>query len=105
MGHRPPSCRVLQDRLLLNRACPISSVHARERLPFDASAAAILVGLGHAHAATAVRWNRQQGWTTLRRAIDYYVQAGQISRAIAVVASGAIPTWDLGVGISLRSPT
>ena len=57
---------------------------AREGLPFDASAAATLVGLGRAQAATAVRWNRQQGWVTLRRAIDYYVQAGEISRAIAV---------------------
>lgn len=57
---------------------------ARERRPFDAAAAANLVGLGRAQAATAVRWNRQQGWTTLRRAIAYYVQAGEISRAIAV---------------------
>jgi DNA-binding CsgD family transcriptional regulator len=57
---------------------------AREVLPFDASAAATLVGLGRAQAATAVRWNRQQGWVTLRRALDYYVKAGEISRAIAV---------------------
>jgi predicted ATPase len=57
---------------------------AREALPFDASAAATLVGLGRAQAATAVRWNRQQGWVTLRRALDYYVKAGEISRAIAV---------------------
>ena len=40
---------------------------ARERLPFDADAAATLVGLGGAQAAIAVRWNRQQGWNTLRR--------------------------------------
>ena len=56
----------------------------REGLPFDASAAATLVGLGRSQAATAVRWNRQQGWVTLRRALDYYVKAGEISRAIAV---------------------
>jgi len=56
----------------------------REALPFDAEAAATLVGLGCAQAATAVRWNRQQGWIALRPAIEYYVQAGEISRAIAV---------------------
>jgi len=57
---------------------------ARETLPFDAVSAAIHVGLGRAQAATGVRWNRQQGWGTLRRAIDYYLKAGDIGRAVAV---------------------
>ena len=63
---------------------------AREGLPFDASAAATLVGLGRAQAATAVRWNRQQGWVTLRRAIEYYLRAGEISRAVAVATDPRI---------------
>jgi DNA-binding CsgD family transcriptional regulator len=57
---------------------------AREGLPFDSAAAATLVGLGRAQAATAARWNRQQGWVTLRCALDYYVKAGELSRAIAI---------------------
>jgi predicted ATPase len=58
--------------------------HVRKALPFDADAAATLVGLGCAQAATAVRWNRQQQWITLRRAIEYYLQAGDVGRAAAV---------------------
>src|SRR5262245_27987444 len=57
---------------------------AREGLPFDLAAATTLVGLGRAQAATAARWNRQQGWLTLRRAIDYYMQVGDTCRAVAV---------------------
>ena len=83
-------CGMAGDRLLTAHAFEEAHSHferawrAREALPFDASAAATLVGLGRAQAATAVRWNRQQGWVTLRRAIHYYVQAGDISCAIAV---------------------
>ena len=57
---------------------------AREGLPFDLAAATTLVGLGRAQAATAARWNRQQGWLTLRRAVDYYVKAGEVSSAVAI---------------------
>jgi DNA-binding CsgD family transcriptional regulator len=60
------------------------AAQAREGLPFDEAGAAALVGLGRAQAATAARWNRQQGWLTLRRAIDYYVKAGDISSAVAI---------------------
>lgn len=63
---------------------------AREALPFDAEAAGTLVGLGCAQAATALRWNRQQGWMTLRRAIDYYLEAGDISRAVAIAVHPCI---------------
>ena len=63
---------------------------AREGLEFDGAAAATLVGLGRAQAATAPRWNRQQGWLTLRRAIDYYLQSGEIGRAVAVATDANI---------------
>ena len=83
------SC-IAGERLLTVHAFAEALAHferawrARERLEFDAAAAATLVGLGRAQAATAPRWNRQQGWLTLRRAIDYYLQAGDIGRAVAV---------------------
>jgi DNA-binding CsgD family transcriptional regulator len=78
------------ERLLAVHAFEEAAVHfarawqVRKVLPFDAAAAATLVGLGCAQAATAARWNRQQQWITLRRAIEYYLQAGDVSRAIAV---------------------
>jgi tetratricopeptide (TPR) repeat protein len=76
---------------------------AREGLPFDASAAAMLVGLGRAQAATAVRWNRQQGWVTLRRALDYYLKAGEISQAIAVATDPHISVEGAtGVAATIR---
>jgi DNA-binding CsgD family transcriptional regulator len=78
------------ERLLAVHAFEEAAVHferawqVRKVLPFDVAAAATLVGLGCAQAATAARWNRQQQWITLRRAIEYYLQAGDVSRAIAV---------------------
>jgi tetratricopeptide (TPR) repeat protein len=78
------------ERLLAVHAFEEAAVHferawqVRKVLPFDAAAAATLVGLGCAQAATAARWNRQQQWITLRRAIEYYLQAGDVSRAVAV---------------------
>ena len=63
---------------------------ARNAVPFDSEAAAILSGLGRAQAATAVRWNRQEGWLNLRRAIDYYLQAGEIGRAVAAATHPCI---------------
>lgn len=83
------SC-IAGERLLTVHAFAEALAHferawrAQEGLEFDAAAAATLVGLGRAQAATAARWNRQQGWLTLRRAIDYYLQAGEIGRAVVV---------------------
>jgi DNA-binding CsgD family transcriptional regulator len=63
---------------------------AQQALPFDSESAAILAGLGFAQAATAVRWHRQEGWVNLRRAIEYYLRAGEISRAVAVATHPCI---------------
>jgi DNA-binding CsgD family transcriptional regulator/tetratricopeptide (TPR) repeat protein len=54
-------------------------------VPFDDDAAGILTGLGVARAATTVRWNRQEAWTNVRRAIEYYLEAGEIQKAVAAV--------------------
>jgi DNA-binding CsgD family transcriptional regulator len=63
---------------------------ARNPAPLDAEAAAILFGLGCAQAATALRWNRQEGWSKLRLAIDYYLQAGDVGRAVAAATHPSV---------------
>jgi DNA-binding CsgD family transcriptional regulator/tetratricopeptide (TPR) repeat protein len=63
---------------------------ARKALPLDAAAAATLVGLGCARAAIAVRWNRQQEWGMLRRAVEFYLRAGNIPHAIAIATDPRI---------------
>lgn len=63
---------------------------ARNAVPLDAEAAAILFGLGCAQAATALRWNRQEGWANLRRAISYYLQTGDVGRAVAAATHPSI---------------
>jgi len=62
----------------------------RNPLPLDAEAAAILFGLGCAQAATALRWNRQEGWANLRRAVGYYLEAGEVRRAVEAATHPAI---------------
>ena len=62
----------------------------RNPLPLDAEAAAILFGLGCAQAATALRWNRQEGWANLRRAVGYYLQTGDVGRAVDAATHPAI---------------
>ena len=63
---------------------------ARQGLPLDAQAANILVGLGCAQAATALRWNRQEAWANLRRALEHQIQTGEISRAVAIATNACI---------------
>ena len=63
---------------------------ARNAVPLDEEAAAILAGLGRAQAATALRWNRQEAWTTLRRAVEYYVQAGDLDRAAGLATHPSV---------------
>ena len=71
---------------------------ARSAVPLDEEAAAILAGLGRAQAATALRWNRQAAWTTLRRAIDYYLKAGDLDRAAALATHPSVaPEGVVGV--------
>ena len=102
------SC-IAGERLLIVNAFSEALAHfqrawrAREGLAFDAAAAATLVGLGRAQAATAARWNRQQGWLTLRRAIDYYLQVGDTGRAVAVATDPHIsPEGAADVAATIR---
>jgi len=63
---------------------------ARERFPVDADAVSILVGLGYAQAATAHRWNRQEAWDNLRRALDYEINAGHVAQAVTIATHACI---------------
>ena len=73
---------------------------ARNAVPLDEEAAAILAGLGRAQAATALRWNRQEAWTTLRRAVEYYVQAGDLDRAAALATHPSVAPEGVGGGVA-----
>ena len=50
----------------------------------DAETAALLFGLGRAQIATLERYQVGDALTSLHRALDYYVEAGDVSSAIAV---------------------
>ena len=63
---------------------------ARNTVPCDDEAAGILAGLGLAQAATTVRWKRQEAWANVRRAIEYYLEAGEIQKAVAAVTHASL---------------
>jgi DNA-binding CsgD family transcriptional regulator len=70
----------------------------RNAVPCDDDAAGILVGLGLAQAGTSVRWNRQEAWAKVRRAIEYYLEAGEIQKAVAAVTHASLaPEGVVGV--------
>ena len=81
--------RLAGERMLATHAFDEALPHferacrARNSVPRDADAAGILVGLGLAQAATSVRWKRQEAWANVRRAIEYYLEAGEIQKAVA----------------------
>jgi predicted ATPase len=87
---------------------------ARGREPLDEESAAILAALGRAQAATALRWNRQAAWNTLRRVLEYYVERGDLDRAAALATHPSVaPEGVTGVvsvlsrilaGVPERSP-
>lgn len=74
-----------EARLQFERAWKV-----RRDRPLDAEGAAILAGLGWSRAATSVRWNRQEAWSTLRRAIEHYVEAGDVAPAVAAATHPSI---------------
>jgi len=63
---------------------------ARQDLPVDADTVTILAGLGYAQAATALRWNRQEAWANLRRALEHEVDAGNVAQAVALATHACI---------------
>ena len=83
--------RIAGERMLATHAFDEALRHferawrARNSVPYDDDAAGILAGLGHAQAATSLRWNRQEAWHNVRRAVEYYFEAREIEKAVAVV--------------------
>ena len=83
--------RIAGERMLATHAFDEALRHferawrARNSVPYDDDAAGILAGLGYAQAATSLRWNRQEAWHNVRRAVEHYVEAGEIEKAVAVV--------------------
>ena len=88
--------RLAGERMLTTHAFDEASRHferawrARNSVPYDDDAAAILTGLGVAQAATTVRWNRQEAWANVRRAIEYYLEAGEIQKAVAAATHASL---------------
>ena len=83
--------RIAGERMLASHAFEEALRHyerawrARKSMPPDDDAAGILAGLGHAQAATTVRWNRQEAWSNVRRAVEHYFEAGEIEKAVAAI--------------------
>ena len=57
---------------------------AKEGQPMDSETAAILYGLGQAQVAALERVEGEEAWDSLSRAFDYYVEAGDIDKAVTV---------------------
>ena len=79
------------ERGLAARGIPRAGAHSAP----DWEAAALLFGLGRAQAATAERRQRPQAVATMQRAFDYYAEAGDVDRAVAVAED---PLLYAGVG-------
>jgi DNA-binding CsgD family transcriptional regulator len=96
------SCRVVRysriagERMLATHAFEEALGHferawrALNSVPRGDDVAGILAGLGHAQAATTVRWNRQKAWNNVRRAVEHYVEAGDIETAVAAVTHASL---------------
>ncbi|MFQ6026171.1 MAG: AAA family ATPase [Dehalococcoidia bacterium] len=56
----------------------------KEDQPMDGDTAALLFGLGRAQAATLARDRLGEAFESLARAFDYYAEAGDVPRAVAV---------------------
>jgi tetratricopeptide (TPR) repeat protein len=64
----------------------------------DLETAALLFGLGRAQAATLPRHQIQEAVTSLTRALDYYAEAGESDRAVAVAEYPIYPLIGQGIG-------
>ncbi len=60
------------------------ALDAKEGQPMDAQTASILAGLGWAQAATFERHRIREVMATLSRAVDYFAQAGEVERVVAI---------------------
>lgn len=81
---------------------------AKEGQPMDAETAALLHGLGRSQAAIFVRLQLQEATDNLVRAFDYYVEAGDVEKAVAVAAlpaAGSFARFLHNAGIISRALT
>jgi tetratricopeptide (TPR) repeat protein len=69
---------------------------AKEGLPMDDETAALLFGLGRAMLSAIARYELKPAVSCFRRAFEHYLEAGDVSRAVAVAAH-PIPL-NLGLG-------
>ena len=65
---------------------------AKEGKPMDAETAALLFGLGRAQLATLPRHRLTEAELSLVAAFDYYAEAGDVSRAVAIAQYPLPPT-------------
>jgi DNA-binding CsgD family transcriptional regulator/tetratricopeptide (TPR) repeat protein len=70
---------------------------AKEGQPADAETAALLFGLGRAQAAVLPPQRVQEAMDNIRRAFDYYIQAGDVNSAVAVAE------FPLSTGVGMLS--
>jgi DNA-binding CsgD family transcriptional regulator/tetratricopeptide (TPR) repeat protein len=76
----------------------VSALNLPKEQPIDADTADILFGLGLAQKAMAVRHQQQEAVDNLGRAFDYYIEAGDTSKALSVALS-PFPQWPFVTGI------
>ena len=101
--------RLAGERMLTAHAFEEALMHferawrARNSLPCAVETAGLLAGLGLAQAATTVRWKRQEAWANVRRAVEYYIEAGEIETAVAAVTHASLaPEGVAGVADVIR---
>jgi DNA-binding CsgD family transcriptional regulator len=93
--------RLAGERTLASHAFDEALAHferarrTRNGARLDDEGAAILMGLGYAQAATTVRWNRQEAWRLLRRALDHYLSVGEVASAVAAATHPSLPAEGL----------
>ncbi|MFB3119689.1 MAG: AAA family ATPase, partial [Stenotrophomonas maltophilia] len=68
------------------------ALDSKENQPMDAETASILFGLGRSQATALPRYEIDSAVASLKRAFDYYAEAGDVTRAVAV-AEYPLPTF------------
>ena len=76
------------------------ALQLKETQVMDGDTAALLFGLGRAQAATLEKYQLGDALASLRRAFDYYAEAGEITRAVAVAEYPFYPVVGRGLGVA-----
>ncbi|MFQ6030601.1 MAG: LuxR C-terminal-related transcriptional regulator, partial [Dehalococcoidia bacterium] len=75
-------------------------LEAKKGQPMDAEAAALWFGLGRAQAATLERHQLGEAIASLSQAFDYYIEVGDMTRAVAIAESTARPGPGQSIGVA-----